>query len=324
MNRREFAGSAALLVAGICTARAQQPTAFPDRAVRFVVGFPPGGAADLVPRILAEKLRESWGQPAVVENRAGAAGSVGAATVFRAPPDGYTLLATPAGPLVINQFIQSSMNFDPAGFTPLIMAALAPTVLSVRKDLPQADLAALIAYARAQPGKLTFASQGPGATSHLAGVLFQSLTGIELTHVPYNGSSPALNDLMAGNVDLMFDNLGSSGTLASANRIRILAVSGARRATGFPDVPTFQQAGIKGFEVSTWFGIAGPPGMPAELADAINTALDKALAAPDTRTKLAGLSLDPIGGSRASFGAYVAAERSRWQDVIRRANLRPE
>lgn len=324
MKRREFAGSAALLLAGLDAARAQQPAAFPDRPVRLVVGFPPGGAADLVPRILAEKLREAWGQPAVVENRPGAAGSVGAAAVFRAPPDGYTLLASPAGPLVINQFIQAGMNFDPVGFTPIIMAASAPTVLSVRRDLPYADVAALVAHAKDNPGKLTFASQGPGATSHLAGVLFQSVAGIELTHVPYSGSSPALNDLMAGNVDLMFDNLGSSGTLASGNRIRILATSGVRRAPGFPDVPTFGEAGIKGFEVSTWFGIVGPPGMPDSLADHINAAFGNALDAPETRAKLAGLSLEPGGRDRASFGAYVAAERKRWHEVIERAGLRTE
>jgi tripartite-type tricarboxylate transporter receptor subunit TctC len=321
MRRRDIVGSAALLLSGPRLAAAQQPTDFPDRPVRLVVGFPPGGAADLVPRILAEKLREAWGQPAVVENRPGAAGSVGATAVFRAPPDGYTLLATPAGPLVINQFIQAGISFDPARFTPLILAASAPTVLAVRRDLPCADVPAFLAEANAHPDKYTFASQGPGATSHLAGILFQSLTGVRLTHVPYNGSSPALNDLMAGTVDLMFDNLGSSGTLANSGRIRILAVSGDRRATEFPDVPTFREAGIGDFDVSTWFGVAGPPGMSDHLADSINAALNKVLAAPDTRARLERLSLNAGGGSRASFGAYVAAERSRWQDVIRRAGL---
>jgi tripartite-type tricarboxylate transporter receptor subunit TctC len=198
---------------------------FPSRPVTVVVPFPPGGTADLLPRIIADKLRERWGQAVIVENRPGAAGTTGSAWVANASADGYMLLSSPAGPLVINKLVQKAFSFEPLDLSPIAVLAAVPSVLTVRADFPAATVAEFIAYGKANPRKLNYASQGPGSTSHLTGVMFVNMTGVEMVHVPYKGSSPALADLMAGNVDLMFDNLGSSLAYHQAGRVRILAIA---------------------------------------------------------------------------------------------------
>ena len=221
------AAIALLAPAGITAA---QDAKFPSRAVTLVVPFPPGGSADALPRTVAEKLRERWGQPVVIENRPGAAGSTGSGSVFRAPADGYTLLSTPAGPLAINGLVQKTLPYEPAAFVPISLLALSPTVLTVRLNFPASTAEEFIRYAKANPGKLNYASQGPGSTSHLTGVMFTQATGSDIVHVPYRGTGPALADILSGNVDLFFDNLGSSMPLYRAGKSKILAVATPERS----------------------------------------------------------------------------------------------
>src|SRR5215475_1001795 len=221
--------SAAIALAA-CLAIPAHGEDFPSRPVTIVVPFPPGGTADLLPRIVADKLRERWGRTVIVENRPGAAGTTGSAWVANAAPDGYVLLSSPAGPLVINKLVQKAFSFEPLDLSPITVMAAVPSVLTVRENFPAKTAAEFIAYAKAHPGKLNYASQGPGSTSHLTAVMFANMTGTEMVHVPYKGSSPALADLIAGNVDLMFDNLGSSLTYHQAGRVRILAIAARQRA----------------------------------------------------------------------------------------------
>ncbi|MEA3026077.1 MAG: hypothetical protein QOF91_1362, partial [Alphaproteobacteria bacterium] len=249
IRRLVLAAIVALLAPAIAAA---QDAKFPSRAVTFVVPFPPGGSADALPRIVAEKLRERWGQPVIIENRAGAAGSTGSGSVFRSSPDGYTLLSTPAGPLAINGLVQKTLPYDPAAFVPVALLALSPTVLTVRLNFPANSAEELIRYARANPGKLNYASQGPGSTSHLTGVMFTQATGSDMVHVPYRGTGPALADILAGNVDLFFDNLGSSLPMHRGGKAKILAVATPERSKLVPEIPTLREAGLRDFSSSTW------------------------------------------------------------------------
>jgi tripartite-type tricarboxylate transporter receptor subunit TctC len=259
---------------------------FPSRPVTIVVPFPPGGTADLLPRIIADKLRERWGQAVIVENRPGAAGTSGSAWVANASPEGYVLLSSPAGPLVINKLVQKAFSFEPLDLSPIAVLAAVPSVLTVRANFPAKTVGEFIAYARAHPGKLNYASQGPGSTSHLTAVMFANMTGTEMVHVPYKGSSPALADLMAGNVDLMFDNLGSSLAYHQAGRVRILAVAARQRAAALPDLPTLHESGLAGFDSSTWFALVAPPKTPADVVARINRDVTEILQRPDVRSRL--------------------------------------
>jgi tripartite-type tricarboxylate transporter receptor subunit TctC len=297
---------------------------YPSKAITIVVPFPPGGSADGVPRIIADKLRERWGQPVLIENRPGAAGSTGSATVARAAPDGYTLLSSPAGPLVINQFVQKNFPFDPAALVPVALLASVPSVMSVRPNLPFKTVRELIDYAKANPGKLNYASQGPGSTSHLTGVMFQNMTGTEMVHIPYRGTGPALTGLMAADVDLFFDNLGSSISLHRAGKLKIMAVATAERVAAVPDVPTLQEAGVADFESSTWFAIMAPPGTPDAIADQLSQAIGNVLALPDVSGRLIALGLQPEGGSRKKLATKTETERRRWDGVVKAANVPAE
>ena len=311
------------LLSMLPAARAQEAR-FPSRAVTIVVPFPPGGSADALPRIVAERLRERWGQPVIIENRPGAAGSTGSGSVFRSAPDGYTLLATPAGPLAINGLVQKALPYEPAAFMPVALLALSPTVLTARLSFPAATAAEFIAYAKANPGKLNYASQGPGSTSHLTGVMFTQQTGASMVHVPYRGTGPALADILAGNVDLFFDNLGSSLPLHRGGKAKILAVATAERSKLLPEVPTLQEAGLRDFQSSTWFAVVAPPQTPAIIAEQINKAMNDVLAMPDIQAQFENLGVQPRAVTPQELAAFVAGEARRWADVARDAKIEKE
>jgi len=275
-----------------------------------------------LPRIVGEKLSDKWRQPVIIENRAGAGGNIGAEAVAGSPPDGYVLLASPPGPIAINDNLYRKLGFEPAKFEPVVVLGTVPNVLVVKPTFPSQTARELIAYARANPGKVTFASQGNGSTSHLSEMLFQKLTGTDMVHVPYRGSAPALQDIMGNHVDLFFDNLGSSLNLHTAGSLRILAVGSTSRVPTLPDVPTLQEAGVSGFQSVTWFAVVAPPGTPGAVTQTINKAIDEVLQLPGVREQFEKMGVRPVGGSVSETEKFIAEERARWGDVIRATNIR--
>jgi tripartite-type tricarboxylate transporter receptor subunit TctC len=294
---------------------------YPTQPIRVIVTVPPGGGVDAVTRIIADKLRQRLGQPVVVENRGGQAGNFGAEAVFAAEPDGYTLMASQPAPLTVNALLYRKLNYDPNGFVPIAIMTTIPNTLTVRPDFPAKTAEELIAYARANPGKLNYASQGTGTTSHLTAELFQSRTGTKMVHVPYKGTAPTLNDLIASHVDLMFTELASALELHRAGKARILAVAAAQRSPQLPDVPTLIEAGVPGFESATWNAISAPPKTPPAIVTKLNQAVVEALNAPDVRAHLATLSTEPIETTPAQAADFIRADASRWADAIRAAGV---
>ena len=295
---------------------------WPSKPVRIVVPFPAGGSADLMPRIVAEKLAEKWGQPVIVDNRPGAAGNIGADVVFRADADGYTLMSSPPPPLVINKLLYPRLTYDPDQFVPVSVIGAIPNVLLVHPQVGANSVAELIAIARANPGKLNYASQGSGTTSHLTAELFKTMAGgLQITHIPYKGTAPALTDLLAGQVDMMCDNLGVSLPHVKAGRIKALAVASAKRVPSLPEVPALAES-LPGFEAVAWFGIVGPPGLPAPIAQKVSAGVAEALRDPEVLAKLAALSAEPMGFTPAQAAAYMKEETERWAAVIRAANVK--
>jgi tripartite-type tricarboxylate transporter receptor subunit TctC len=298
--------------------------AYPVRTVRIVVPFPAGGTADILPRIVADRLSEQWRQAVIIENRAGAGGNIGAEVVAASPPDGYVLLSSPPGPIAINDNLYKKLSFQPAKFEPVTVLGTVPNVLAVKPTFPAKTAQELIAYVKANPGKVTFASQGNGSTSHLSAMLFQKLTDTQMLHVPYRGTAPALQDIMGNHVDLFFDNLGSSLNPHTSGNLRILAVGSTHRVPSLPDVPTLQEVGVAGFQSTTWFAVVAPPGTPATLAETINKAIAETLRLPDVKEQFAKMGVQPMGGSVAETERFIAEERARWGDVIRAANIKIE
>jgi tripartite-type tricarboxylate transporter receptor subunit TctC len=296
---------------------------YPQHAVRIIVPYPPGGSADALPRILGDWLSRKWGQPVVIENRAGAGGNVGAETAALAAPDGYTLLATPPAPLAINQNLYPRLAFDPAAFVPITVIARIPNALLASPKVAATNVAELIAYARANPGKLTYASQGNGTTSHLTAELFKSAAGIELVHVPYRGSAPALNGLVAGDVDVMFDNLGVSRGLVAGGSLKLLAVASDHRLPGLAQVPTVAET-VPGVVSETWFAVAAPPKTPPALAGRISRDFAAALRQPEVIERFVALSAEPVGSDPAATAAFIRAEIERWAKVIKIARIKIE
>ncbi|MGB2586162.1 MAG: tripartite tricarboxylate transporter substrate binding protein [Pseudolabrys sp.] len=295
---------------------------YPDRAVKIVVPFPAGGTADAVPRIVGDWLSRKWGQPVVIENRTGAAGNIGAEAVYRSPPDGYTLLSAPPPPLVINQNLYPKLGYDPTKFEPIIVMAQVPNALIVNPNTIKASsLPELIDYLQQNPGKVTSATQGNGTTSHLTSELFQLMAKVTLRHVPYRGSAPALQGLLAGDVDLMFDNLGVSLPLVEAGKLKLLAVASATRMPSLPNVPTIA-ALLPGFEAVAWYGIVAPPNTPKAIIDKINADANEALRQPEVQDSLKKLSAEIFGGSVDKTAKYMRDEIERWDHVIKAADIK--
>jgi tripartite-type tricarboxylate transporter receptor subunit TctC len=313
--------AAALALVAIAAWPAAHAQDYPSRAVKIIVPFPAGGTADVMPRIFTEWLTKKWGQPVVIENRTGAAGNIGAEAVAKADPDGYTLLAAPPPPLVINHNLYLRLGYDPTEFVPIVIMGRVPNALVVNAKLPFASVADVIAYAKANPGKLTCATQGNGTTSHLTSELFQLMAGVKFQQVPYRGSAPALTDLVAGTVDLMFDNLGVSLALVRGGQLKLLGVATSNRTAALPDVPTIAET-LPGFESAAWFAIVAPPKTPAAIVDKINADMNEALRERDIRERLAQLSAEPIGGTPQATAAYMREEVERWAKVIKTANVK--
>jgi tripartite-type tricarboxylate transporter receptor subunit TctC len=298
-----------------------QADGYPDRAVRLIVPFPAGGTADLLPRAVADWLSRKWGQPVVIENRTGAAGNIGAEQAYRSAPDGYTLLASPPPPLVINQTLYRNLAFDPLKFEPIIVMAKVPNALFVNPNkVKSSNLGELIDYLKNNPDRMTIATQGIGTTSHLTSELFQLMAKVKLRQIPYRGSAPAPQGLLAGDVDLMFDNLGVSLPLVIAGKLKLLAVASANRLAALPDVPTVAET-LPGFEAVAWYGIVAPPNTPQDIVDKINADVNEALRQPALRDSLKQLSAEIFGGSIETTSKYMQDEVDRWRAVIKAANV---
>src|SRR5580704_611099 len=297
---------------------------FPDHPVKVWVAVPAGGGVDTVTRIVAAKMGALLGQPLVVDNKSGAGGSVGADFVYHSDADGYTLLASQPSPITTNPFLYKSLNYDPTLLTPIAIMSHVPNVVLVRPDFPAKTVQELIAYAKANPGKLNYASQGVGTTSHLTAELFQTLTGTKLVHVPYKGTAPAINDLIASHVDLFFNELATSIELNKAGRARILAVLTKQRVAAIPDVPTMAEAGVSGCESDTWNALNAPPKTPAAIIAKLNDAANKAMRTPELVARYQQLNATPGGGTPAEIAAFIKEETQRWSAVIRSAGIQPE
>ncbi|HLH95222.1 MAG TPA: tripartite tricarboxylate transporter substrate binding protein [Xanthobacteraceae bacterium] len=304
---------------------AAQPTAdYPNHPVRIIVNVTPSGGVDFATRLVAQKLSERLGQTFVVENRAGAAGNAAAEAVYRSPPDGYTLLASFNSTVSISDYLFKGLNYEPLGFEPVAVLTYIPLALVVRPDLPVRDAREFIAYARANPGKLTFASNGVGTAGHLTAEFFMALTGTKMTHVPYKGTAPVLSDLIAGNVDLTFIQYSAFYELYKAGRVRILATASEKRLDTLPDIPTMGELGLPEIISKTWNVISAPPKTPPVVLAKLNKQIDEILHSPDVQARFAETHAIVEGGSLDYAKKYVAEDRARWGKVITAAGIKPE
>ena len=316
-----------LLLAGAlalqpCCAFAQ---AYPQKTIRLIVPFPVGGIADTLSRTIAGKLNEAWGQPVVVENRAGAGGNIAADLVAKSPADGYTLVMGSIGTHAVNISLFKSMPYDPVrDFAPVAFAVEAEGLLVVHPSVPANSVQELIALARAQPGKLTYASAGAGTASHLAGELFKSSAQVNITHIPYKGNVPAITDLLGGQTSMLFATMPTVLPQVKAGRLRALAVAGAQRSAAAPEIPTIAESGLPGFEVTNWIGLFAPAGTPAEIVNRLNAEVMKIMRTPEVQKRLEseGARFTPM--TPEQFGQYVRNEVAKWARVIREAGITAE
>jgi tripartite-type tricarboxylate transporter receptor subunit TctC len=316
---------AVIVCAVLAPAQAQT---WPSKPVRIVVPFPPGGTTDIVARSIGVELQRMWQHAVVIENRPGAGGNIGADLVAKAAPDGYTLLMGTVGTHAINKALfeqnGAKMPFDPAkDFVPITLAAGVPNVMVINPKLPVNTVAEFIAYAKARPGQLNMASSGNGTSIHLSGELFKTVTGVYMVHFPYRGSAPAITDLIAGNMNVMFDNLPSALPHIKSGRLKALAVTSRTRSPALPDVPTIEEAaGLKGFDASSWFGLFAPAGTPRTIVDRIQADVAKALAQPEVRERFIAQGADPGGNTPDQFAAFIRAETDKWTRVVKFSNAK--
>ena len=296
---------------------------YPDRPVRLVVPFAAGGSSDTVSRLIAQKLTASMGQTFVVENRPGAGGNIGADAVAKAKPDGYTLLFA-AGSFAVNASLYEKLPYDPLkDFDPVIHVCTVNGILVAHPSVKATSVQELIALAKAQPGTVNFASAGNGTILHLAGEMFKTAAKVDMTHVPYRGSGPALADLMAGQVQVMFANMPGTLQQVKAGKLRVLAATGDKRPSSLPEVPTIAEAGLPGYQAATWFGVLAPAGTPRDVVTKLNAEFAKALAAPDLVEHLRSDGADVVGGSPEQFRGFLKSEVERWGPVIKGAGIKP-
>src|SRR5215475_4738549 len=294
---------------------------YPAKPVRIVVPFPAGGSADILCRLVGETFSAAWGQTVIIDNRAGAGGNVGAEVVYRSEPDGYTLLCSPPGPLSINHNLYKTLPYDWSKFVPVTVLALVPNVLSARIDLPADTAQQLIAYAKANPGKVTYASQGNGSTSHLSAQMLATMAGLSLLHVPYKGEAPALVDLSAGRVDIFIGNLSAALRFEKSRQLKFLGLASRARSPVAPEVPTAPEIGLPDLVSSAWFGVVLPPGTPDAIVQKLNSDTTAVLKLPEVRGRFLELGAEPQGDTAAATAAFIRAEEARWRGVIRSANV---
>ncbi|MGH6771042.1 MAG: Bug family tripartite tricarboxylate transporter substrate binding protein [Xanthobacteraceae bacterium] len=323
LNRLMLVAAVSLLMSSL--ALAQGPAAsYPNKPVRIIVANPAGGGVDTVTRVFAERLHQILGQTFVVENRGGAGGNLGAEAVYTAAPDGYTLMASAPSPITANIFLYKRLPFDPAKFEPVAALGSFPNTLLVKNDFPPKTVKEFIAYVKANPGKINYASQGNGTTSHLTAELYNTLMGTKMVHVPYRGTGPALNDLVAGHVDLIFMQLSAALRLHNGKKARILAVTTDKRLAVLKDTPTMIESGVPNFVSDTWNALTAPPGTPAAIVAKLNKAINQAADDPQTKKRFASLNVEPLGGSPADLRKLIQEETKRWGDVIRKAGIKPQ
>ncbi len=314
---------AAALLLGAQASAQEDASKYPSRPIHIIVSVPAGGGVDTVTRYLAQNLDKKLGQPVVVENKAGAAGNIAAEYVFNATPDGYTLLASQPAPITINPLLYKQIAFDPTKFEPVAIMTEIANVLLVRPDFPAKNVQEFLAYVKANPGKVNYASQGIGTTSHLSAAQFEKLTGTKLVHVPYKGTAPALNDLISSHVDFIFMEFASAKKFADAGKARILAVATDKRLPELPDVPTLQEAGVKGFESGTWNALSAPPKTPMPIVAKLNKAIEEVLASKEAKEHFAKLGLHPAHTTPAQAKAFIESETKTWGEVIKQAGIQP-
>lgn len=295
--------------------------AYPDKPIKWIIPWPPGGGADVFSRLISKQVADGLGTQLIIENRGGAAGNIGATAAARSAPDGYTIVFAYSGTHSINRHLHKSMPFQESDFSPVIFLSSVPQLLTVNANSPYKSVADVIVAAKANPGKLTYGSSGNGAINHLAGQLFADTAGVKLQHIPYKGGAPAANALMAGEIDLIF---GEPSTLlphVSSGRLRALAVTGANRSPGVPDLPTIAEAGVKGYEVTSWNGVLVPAGTPDAVIKRLNAEFNKALSNPEMRARLIQMGYEPVGGAPELFSKHIAAETEKWGPVVKNSGL---
>ena len=317
--RRLLLTAAALLFAGAAAAQSD----FPSRTITMLVGFAPGGATDTAARIIARKLAENIGQSVVVENKAGAGGNIAHQAVAIAPPDGYTILLGSVGPLAVSPHLIAKLPYDPLkDLAPLTMAVNFPNVLVVHAGVPAKTLAEYIALAKAKPGSLDYASTGVGSASHLAGELFNQRAGVDIVHIPYKGGGPAMTDLLGGRVGAYYSTHSTAGPHIETGKLRALAVTGLKRSSFLPNVPTIAESGFPGFEASNWYAFVTSSKVPAPILERLNKELVKALNAPEVKEQLAKHFLEPSPGTREELAKYIKAEYDNWGEVVKKAGIK--
>ncbi len=307
------------------TCHQAQAQSWPDRPIRVIVPFSAGGSNDLTARVIAEKLSQAFGQPVLVENRVGAGGSIGADAVAKSPPDGYTLLQASGSTHGGNSAVYKALPYDPVrDFAPISMLVRTPFILAVHPSVPANNVRELVALAKASPGKLNYASFGTGSSSHLVAELFKTMTGIDMVHVPYKGSAPAVVGTVSGETQVVFDVINTTGPHIKAGRLKALAVGTATRSPVLPDTPTVAESGVPGFEATVFFGWLAPAGTPRPIIDRLHREIVRALALPDVREKLAGMGNEVVGNTPEQFSTQIVAEVAKWQKLVRERGLKFE
>jgi len=324
IDRFALIAAAISLLASPALAQPDAAADYPNHPVRIIVSTSAGGGVDTVTRIIAAQLQDKLGRPFVIEDRGGGGGNIGAEAVYTAASDGYTLLASQPSPITSNIALYKKLNYDPVALESVALMSKIPNLLLVRQDFPAKTAAEFIAYAKASPGRVTYASQGPGTTSHLSGAQFSQLLGANMVHVPYRGTGPALNDLIGGQVDCMFTELATAYKLHTGGKARILAVATERRLDDLPDIPTVIESGVPGFTSDTWNAISAPPKTPAAIISKLNLAINAALEAPEIKARYRQLHLLAGGGSPADMAKLKKEETQRWTKVIRDAGIEPQ
>jgi len=320
LRRFALAFTATLTLSGAAFAQA-----YPSKPVTMIVPFPAGGTTDIVARLTAQKLSEAWGQPVVVDNRAGAGGNIGSAMVAKAAPDGYTILMGTVGTHAINASLYEKMPYDVVkDFAPITNVAAVPNMLVINPALPVNSVKELIEYGKKNPGKLNMASSGNGTSIHLAGELFKVMTGVQMEHIPYKGSAPALTDMMGGQVQVMFDNMPSAINHVKAGKLKALAVTTATRSSAMPDLPTVAEAGVPGFEAASWFGLLAPAGTPKEIVAKIQADVVKAMKTTDLTEKMAQQGAVAVGNTPDEFSAYIKVELAKWEKVVKASGAKAD
>ena len=316
-------GAALLLGCSVSTTTlAQTADNYPNRSITMVVAFPAAGTTDILARLIGQKLTDKFKQTVVIENRPGAGGNIGTAYVAKAAPDGYTIMMGTIGTQSINPSLYKKMPYDAAkDFVPITRAAMVPNLLVVNKDAPFNTLPEMMAYGKANPGKLTYGSSGNGTTLHLSGELFNLMSGSKITHIPYKGSTPAVADLMGGQISMIFDNMPSVIQQVKSGRLKALAVTSAQRNAQLPEIPTIQELGVAGYEVWSWFGLLAPAATPKPIVDKLNASIVDIIKQPDVQAKIIELGAVPVPETSAEFGAFIEAETLKWAKVIKEANI---